>query len=204
MITAAVIAFVRASLPPAPARVLEVGAGDGALAAALSGAGYDVVAIDPASKAANVVPVALLDLRAEAGSFDAAVAVLSLHHVEPLPASCRRLGELVRPGGALVVDEFDVARLDEAAARWWLEQRALLGRDHARHPAEIVAELRKHLHPLRRLGEELSPFFALGLPVRGAYLHRWELDPALRDAEEELIAAGRLRAVGARLVGTRE
>jgi SAM-dependent methyltransferase len=203
MITAAVIAFVRASLPPAPARVLEVGAGDGALAAALSGAGYDVVAIDPASKAANVVPVALLDLRAEAGSFDAAVAVLSLHHVEPLPASCRRLGELVRPGGALVVDEFDVARLDEAAARWWLEQRALLGRDHARHPAEIVAELRKHLHPLRRLGEELSPLFALGLPVRGAYLHRWELDPALRDAEEELIAAGRLRAVGARLVGTR-
>jgi SAM-dependent methyltransferase len=203
VVTAAVIAFVRASLPAAPARVLEVGAGDGRLAAALSDAGYDVVAIDPASEAGNVVPVALLDLRADAASFDAAVAVLSLHHVEPLPASCRRLGELVRPGGALVVDEFDVERLDERAARWWLDQRAALGRDHARRAEEIVAELAAHLHPLRRLREELSPFFAVGLPVRGAYLHRWELDAALREAEEELIAAGRLPAVGARLVGTR-
>ena len=53
-----VIAFVRAALPPPPARVLEVGAGDGELAAALAAAGYDVVAIDPASEADGVRPVA--------------------------------------------------------------------------------------------------------------------------------------------------
>jgi hypothetical protein len=47
------------------------------------------------------------------------------------------------------------------------------------------------------------PYFILGEPVPGPYLHRWELAPGLRDAEVHLIAAGRLPAVGARLVGTR-
>src|SRR3712207_9593084 len=40
------LAFVRAVLPPAPARVLEVGCGGGELAAALADGGYTVVALD--------------------------------------------------------------------------------------------------------------------------------------------------------------
>src|SRR4051812_8862849 len=49
-----VVAFVHAALPPPPARVLEVGAGQGKLAAALRAAGYDVVAIDPQRTAAGL------------------------------------------------------------------------------------------------------------------------------------------------------
>src|ERR671932_2004120 len=91
--TSAVRAYVRSALPPPPARVLEVGAGAGELAAALRAAGWDVVAIDPAADgAAGVEPVALLDLEAAEASFDAVVAVVSLHHVEPLAESCARLG----------------------------------------------------------------------------------------------------------------
>jgi SAM-dependent methyltransferase len=116
--------FVGSALPAAPARVLEVGAGDGALAAALRERGYDVVAIDPAASTPDVLPVTLLAFDGAPAGFDAAVAVVSLHHVEPLEESCRRLGELVRPGGRLVVDELDVAALDERAARWWLDRRA--------------------------------------------------------------------------------
>ena len=198
-----VLAFVRACLPPPPARVLEVGAGDGALAGALAEYGFDVLAIDPSPRGDGVTPVALLDVDAADGSFDAAVAVLSLHHIEPLEASCRRLAELVRPGGMLVVDEFDVERLDETAAAWWLGQRSAIGRPHPGEPATVVAALRGELHPVRRLREELARDFVLGEPVRGPYLHRWDLDPGLRDAEELLVAAGRLPAVGARLVGTR-
>lgn len=196
MLTTDVIAFARAALPPPPARVLEVGAGDGELAAALADAGYDVTAIDPASSSPAVRPVALHELDAE--PFDAAVAVVSLHHVEPLEASFRRLAELIRPGGALVVDEIDIERLDERAARWWLGHSG-----HDGEPGELVHGMRDHLHSLGLLRETLGQWFALGEPVRGAYLYRWNLPPGLREPEERLIAAGELPAVGARMVGVR-
>jgi SAM-dependent methyltransferase len=191
-----VIAFVRATLPDPPARVLEVGAGDGELAAALTGLGYDVVAIDPDSSTPGVRPVPLHEL--DEAPFDAAVAVVSLHHVRPLEESFRRLGELVRPGGTLVVDEIDFERLDERAARWWLERS-----HHDAEPAELVTGLHEHMHSLATLRATLGRWFALGEPVRGAYLYRWDLPPGLREPEEQLIATGALPALGARLVGVR-
>jgi SAM-dependent methyltransferase len=203
MPTADVRAFVRATLPAAPARVLEVGAGRGELAADMLAAGYDVVAIDPAGGPPPVRQLALLDVDGPAGSFDAAVAVVSLHHVNPLPESLARLGYLVRPGGCLIVDEFDVERLDERAAAWWIEQGLEQRRERPHNTATFAEEMRAHLHPLARLAEALAPWFYVGEPVRGAYLHRWDLEPGLRDAEEALIAAGRLPAVGARLVAVR-
>src|SRR5919198_5244225 len=201
MVDVAVLGFVRATLPPAPARVLEVGAGEGELAAALRDAGYDVVAIDPAADGApGVDPVALLELEAPDASFDAAVAVLSLHHVEPLSESCGRLAQVVRRGGVLAVDEFDVARFDERAAAWWIAQRRAAGGEAPDDPAEMVGDLRHHLHSVARVREALAPWFDVGEPVRGAYLHRWYLHPGLREVEESAIAAGDLPATGARLV----
>ena len=51
--------------------------------------------------------------------------------------------------------------------------------------------------------ESLLAHFALGEPVPGPYLHRWNLEPGLRDDEERLIAAGSPPATGARFVGRR-
>jgi SAM-dependent methyltransferase len=197
-----VASFVRGSLPPPPAGVLEVGAGDGELAAALSAAGYEVLAIDPASTVDHVRPVRLHELREPADSFDAAVAVVSMHHVEPLRESCRRLGEVVRPRGTLVLDEIDVGRLDERAAGWWLEQHG--PSDHGpTTPGEIVAFMRHHLHDLPTMREALSEWFELGPAARGPYLYRWDLGLEVRGAEESLIATDGLPAVGVRIVGTR-
>jgi SAM-dependent methyltransferase len=198
-----VLAFVRGSLPAPPAHVLEVGAGDGELAGHLRGLGYDVLAIDPASETPAVVPVALHELQEPPQPFDAAVAVLSLHHVEPLRESCERLAALVRPGGRLVVDEFDMDRFDERAASWWIAQRTAIGKPPERGPSALVEHHREHLHGLARLREELAGGFALGEPVRGPYLHRWWVGEGLRRAEEQLIATGSLPATGARLVGIR-
>jgi SAM-dependent methyltransferase len=208
MVDRALQAYVVASLPPAPARVLEVGAGNGDLAAKLRSAGYDVVAIDPASDGGDVQPVALHEVDEPDGSFDSAVAVLSMHHVEPLEESCQRLGALVRPGGRLVLDELDVARFDERAARWWLEHggEETEHGEHREHPASpvgILEYLRHHCHELDVVLRALGEWFELGEPVRGAYLYRWELGPELRSPEEEEIADGGLPATGARVVGVR-
>jgi SAM-dependent methyltransferase len=196
--------FVRANLPEPPVRVLEVGAGSGRLARALRAVGYDVLAIDPkADNDDDVRAVALADLDEPAGSFAAAVAVVSLHHVEPLEESCRRLGELVERGGRLVVDEFDVGAFDTTAAAWWLEQRRALGEPQEKTAEELVAEHRAHLHPLEQILTALEPDFELGLPVRGPWLHYWKLGESFRVVEEEAIARGDLPAAGARLVGRR-
>jgi SAM-dependent methyltransferase len=204
MVADELVAYVRSTLPAPPARVLEVGAGDGELARTLRSLGFDITAIDPASAQPDVLQVALAELDAEPAGFDGAVAVLSLHHVEPLSESCRRLADAMRPGAPLVIDEFDVARLDEPAAAWWITQRQAAGADaHGHSPGSMVAELRNHLHPLIDVLDALAPSFAFGEPVRGPYLHRWGLHPLTRAVEEAEIAAGRMPATGARLVARR-
>lgn len=203
MVSRDVSTFVRAGLPPPPARVLEVGAGEGALARELAEAGYGVVAIDPESTTDDVLPVPLAALDEPDASFDAAVAVVSLHHVEPLEPSCTRLAEVLRSGAPLVIDEFDVAVFDERAAAWLLEQRHAYGHVVDK-TAELVAELVAELHPLSAITAALAPAFDVGPARRGSYLYRWDLDDALRGVEERLIAERALPAVGARLVATRK
>lgn len=203
MLDEALLAFVLNGLPAAPARVLEIGAGDGALAADLADRGYDLVAIDPASTNPRVQPVALADLAAPPASFDAAVAVLSLHHVEPLQASCSRLASVVRPGGQLVVDEFDIASFDEGAARWWASHGPAAETSEELDPAAIAAGLRAHLHPLELLLATLDPWFEFGEVERGPYLYRWKLPVGARTAEESAIRSGVVVPTGARVVGRR-
>jgi PhnB protein len=203
MVVSDVLAFVRANLPPPPARVLEVGAGDGELAAALASAGYEVVAIDPVPAGTNVRACALHALDEPAASFDAAIAIVSLHHVDPLAGSLRRLAEVLKPAATVLVDEFDVAAFDVSAAAWWLERQHALSAKDAATAEELVDEHRAHLHPLHRIAAALEARFHVGLPVRGAYLYRWDLGESFRKEEENSIARAQIPAVGARLVALR-
>jgi SAM-dependent methyltransferase len=202
MLDSGLVSFVKRALPRPPARVLEVGAGSGELSAYLTDSGYDVVAIDPASRAPHVQGVALADLEAPASSFDAAVAVLSLHHVEPLDRSCERLAKVLRPGAVLVVDEFDLGVLDVEAVRWWLGQGPDV-HQHGHDAEAIVAEMRDHLHQLSDVRRALEPWFELGDVERAPYLYRWALGPHVRPLEEEAISSGQIAATGARIVGRR-
>ena len=203
MLSTDLLAFVRANLPRAPARVLEIGAGSGELARAIREHGYDVLAIDPEPSGAEVRPVALEELDEPGASFNAALAVTSLHHVKPLEGSLGHLADLLEPGGVLVVDEFDVAAFDERAAGWWLRQRRALGGTVDASAEELVSEHRAHLHPLERIVAALEPHFDVGTPDYGPYLYRWDLAESLRRDEEDAIARGEIPAVGARLVARR-
>jgi SAM-dependent methyltransferase len=201
MLTRELLAFVRTALPEPPSRTLEIGAGRGELASALVGAGYDVIAIDPAAEPdSQVQRCSLLQV---SGQFDAAVAVVALHHVSPLEESCAHLATLIAPEGPLVIDEIDIDRYDERAMRWWRGQRHALGFSEERDPVQLLEHLRDHIPPLKRIHAALRPYFDLGEPVRGPYLHRWELRASLREAEVDLIAEGRLPAVGCRQIATR-
>lgn len=201
MLDHGLISFVTASLPDPPARLLEIGAGSGELAEHLAGAGYEVVAIDPAGRSERVQPVALDRLEAPEASFDAAVAVLSLHHVEPLKRSCERLAALLPSGAALVIDELDIGALDVRAVRWWIEQGPAV--DHPLDAEGIVGEMHHHLHRLRDVLDALEPWFEFGAVERLPYLYRWQLGPAVRPLEEQAIARGEIPATGARVVARR-
>lgn len=103
---------VLAAVDPASAHVLDVGCGDGALARELAARGARVTAIDVDEPSLDVarregggVDYICADFLAHdfgAASYDAVVSVAALHHMD-MQAGLRRMSELVRPGGSLVV-----------------------------------------------------------------------------------------------------
>jgi SAM-dependent methyltransferase len=117
-----------AGLPPG-ARVLEVGAGDGAFVARLAAAGFEARGIEPS--AAGRARAARIGARVEGGSAeDAEVAAASedavvlwhtLEHLEDPAASLRRAGGWLRPGGRLIVAVPDLASLQARIGgdRWF-------------------------------------------------------------------------------------
>lgn len=125
-------AWLPGILPPAPARVLDAGCGEGALSRWLAGAGYDVTSVDadPAAVAAARaagVPAILTDLASyDDAPFDAVVMLLSLHHMHPLSATLGRVSDLLLPGGALILDEYAWDWADGATIRWYYDMAALL------------------------------------------------------------------------------
>jgi len=195
--------WVRANLPAPPARVLEIGAGEGELARSLRTSGYDTTAIDPKSEVADVKGIALVDLPQQGDRFDAALAVVSLHHVDPLEASIERLAAALAPGAPLLVDEFDAVQLDERAAAWWLEQRRARGDEDPETPEELGPKMQARVHSIELIVRVLRRWFEIGPLERGTYLYRWRLDESLRPVEEDLVARGELPLTGVRFVARR-
>ena len=192
------VAYVRAALPPPPARVLEIGAGDGRAGRRLRGPATTWPRSIRWPSRRGVLPVALQDLDAPPRRSTPRSRWSRSTTSSRSGKSLRRLSEVLRHGARLVVDEIDVERLDERAAAWWLGHSSI-----DKHPADHVAKMREHIHSVARIREELAPWFDVGEPVPGAYLYRWKVDPALRAEEERLIAEGALPAIGKRFIAMR-
>jgi SAM-dependent methyltransferase len=196
--------FVLAHLPLRPARVLEVGCGDGELARALAATGYDVTAIDPVAPEGPIFRrIKLEDLEFDQ-QFDAVIASRSLHHMPNLDQNLDRVAQVLRDGGTFIVEEFAWERLDEATAEWYEGQRRILLSALGDRQSPTAAEWLDHHSDLHR-SDALVAALAARFDERHfswvPYLWRYLGGPATVELEESLIEAGAIQALGFRFVG---
>jgi SAM-dependent methyltransferase len=184
-----VLRFILRWLPAAPARVLEVGCGDGALTRQLISSGFDAFGIDPDAPSGGCYERTRLEEFRPEGPFDAAVAVRSLHHVADLGRAVATLHSILPSRGRLVLFEFAVEHLD-AAARGWLEDHGVAGAlDHDYSGVIPLAELEQAVATgFRVVAREPAPYMA-------PQMERFDLV----GAESDAIATGAIRPVGMRL-----
>ena len=165
-----------------------MGCGRGELALALASAGYDVVAVDPEAPQGAIFRRTTIEELDEPGPFDAVLASFSLHHVPKLDAVLDQLRALLAPDGLLILDEFGWDLLDEQTAEhygldpddWRVEHDDLHGFERLR--GALDARFReRHFSP--------EPYFSRHLD-------------ADEDEERALIAAGKIRPLGFRYVGS--
>jgi SAM-dependent methyltransferase len=200
--------FVREHLPPPPARVLDVGCGQGELTTALLVAGYDVLGIDPLAPAGEHFRRLKLEDLEDSERFDAVVAGFSLHHMRDLDAALDKIVGLLPAGAAIVVDEFAWDRLDDTTLDWlYGQRRALAAAGHGHAPAsrdELRSEWEgEHLglHGLAALREALAARFDEREFLWVPHLHRTLAGVATAVLEQALIDAGAIQALGFRYAG---
>ena len=174
-------------------RILEVGCGNGRLAARLAKAGFDITALDLSMKQLDVrrstakfIEVDFLSFRS-AGLFDAILFTASLHHISPLADAVRHAHGLLRAKGRLIVDEFAIEAPDLPTARWYFDTQKLLAvaglcpPDRIRGAATLDPLTRWRFHhehqpPLHRsstMNAALRRHFDLLERIRGPYLYRY-------------------------------
>lgn len=214
---ASTLPFVRAHIPPPPARVVEIGCGTlGGFVPDLVALGYDAVGVDPEAPDEPAYRLVEVERYESPSPVDAFVACTSLHHVADLREVVDRMASALRPDGRLVVVEWARERFDQATAEWcfarlperdedeqsWLHDH----RDHWRAAGEpwetyreAWAEAEK-MHLARDILTALDARFEPLLVADAPYFF-YELDGVSEADEQNAIDAGRIQANGVRYVG---
>lgn len=218
------LAHLKPLLPAPSARILEVGCGRGALAAALADLGYRVTGVDRNAEMAAAarkrgVPVIQADVHDVSGEYDVVLFTRSLHHAESLDDILAHAATLLAPNGQIIIEEFAWERVDLAGAHFLYDNRAMLvatGLLDAELPSGDLLEAWVGGHDFLHQGSAmLAALSRLGAtPTTVATSMLWRLadgrggvwiEPAtraadalntIREAEERRIAAGMLAPVG--------
>lgn len=221
--------FVLQALRGVEGRVLEVGAGNGALASRLRSHGIELDAIDKSPSAVaeaeadgeEVTEADWLDWHT--APYAAVVFTRSLHHIEPLELAVAHIAE-VAPGGLVIGDEHAAEDLDERGAQLLGDARALLSaagmttaltsfavdplaahryRTTVEHPistgAAVLQCLGDHAEVLHL---ERTPFVARFVTqfLDASHPRAAEVSAALVDIEHARIDAGLMPAIGFRFI----
>lgn len=215
-----VAGFVEAHLPAPPARILEVGCGDGWLCHHLADAAYEAQGIDPEAPDDPLLTPVGLESFDRPGSFDAVVAIVSLHHIPDLDGAVKKIAGLLAPSGRVVVVEFAWDRFDDRTALWCLDRLPPGSEDHnwLRERSEPLRERRSRGEPLGAtqlfrawaaeegfhsssdMNEALRRPFSERHFEWGPYLYP-ELDGVTADEERAAIDAGAIAPTSFRFVG---
>jgi SAM-dependent methyltransferase len=208
--------FVRAQLPPSPARVIEVGCGPlGGFVPRLRASGYDAVGVDPAAPDGPEYEQLEFEQYASPDPVDALVASVSLHHVADLDVVLDRINSTLKPGATLVVIEWAHERFDEATARWCFDRLSATGEGWLNHHQERWQASAQgwdeyfetwikdeHLHPGGDIIRGLQTRFETQSVTEGPYLFA-DLDGVTSDDEQVAIDAGLIQPGCLRFVGKR-
>ncbi len=189
----------------AGAELLEVGCGDGRVAAELANRhGLRVRALD-----ADPEQVALAQQRGvdaavadwpdyDGAPADAIAFTRSLHHLADLAGSLDRAAALLKPGGCLLIEDFALEDADARLVNWlarWLREAGQAGWIEAA-PGELASALLdsadswrawrawrdehgEDLHPMSRMLPEINARFSLQRLEAVPYLYRYAV-PVLR------------------------
>lgn len=198
------VTFVTSHLP-ASADVLEVGCGEGHVAAELLQRGHRVIGVDSDEnviaraqrRGVRAIRASWPDLTSE--PVDAVVFTRSLHHIDSLDRSIGRAREVLRPTGALLVEDFAFDEADEPTISWFLKA---LGSESGKRliepvPDEFVTDLlgagdpacvwhQSHdheLHTITAMTRAIAEQFAVREIQPVPYLYRY-LVPVLPDTSE--------------------
>jgi hypothetical protein len=197
--------FALSHLPPAPARVLEVGCGEeGGVVDELSRAGYDVLGVDPEAPGGSRFRRIRFEAYEETAPFDAVVASRVLHHVGLLEPVLDKIAGLAP---LLIVEEFAWERIDAPTEEWYKRHRRELEArgEEPRGPASLDEWRTRHpdLHPATVVLRELETRFHERFREERPYFHLWLRNPATEAIETALIARGSIQPIGLRYVGVR-
>lgn len=208
---------VRAHLPAAPARVIDLGCGPrGGFVPFLLDDGYDALGVDPKA------PDEAGYLRAEfegaelPREVEAVVACTSLHHVAEPARVIERIADVLASGGTVVVVEWAWEEFDAQTAEWaferlrtsddpsWLQRRRDEWRESAEEwPSYLGSWAEEHgLHPATTLVPLLDARVQRRTLARGPFLFVDLADTTEAD-EQSAIDAGLITPLRIEYVGVR-
>ena len=209
--------FVTARLPAAPARVLELGCGPlGGFVPTLRASGYDAIGVDRNAPSGRDYRQDDFEHHTPSEPVDAIIASRSLHHVGDIDDVIGHVAASLRPGGLVIVAEWEWERFDEATARWcfdrldgaetsdpgWLQRRRK-GWLASGEPWDgyFAAWASGHgLHRAERILAALDRRFEAVLCERGPYFYA-DLEGVAEQDEQAAIDAGEINGTGIRYVG---
>jgi SAM-dependent methyltransferase len=138
---------------PSSSRVLDAGCGEGVLVDEYTGR-LEIVGVDASYSSARVQRASLLALPFEAATFDRALCLDVLEHLQfsEQPAALAELFRVLRPGGELLVSVPNLAHL-QSRVQFLLRGRLIRTASELKHPGDRPAD--DYIALARRAGFQL-------------------------------------------------